>query len=74
MSDETNVLDPEADSSDPPSGWYVERARALIAGHAELFGSPGTRQAERSLAVVRPPAPRRRSPQLRLPLRPTMRR
>jgi len=74
MSHIATVSPPEANPDARSRGWYAERARSLIVEHAELFRSPKIRQSQRSLmfATARP-APRR-SPQLRLPLRPTMRR
>ncbi|TME48246.1 MAG: hypothetical protein E6I33_10690 [Chloroflexi bacterium] len=74
MSHIVTVQPPEAGPDPRTDRGYAERARALIAEHAELFRRPVIRHSQRSLAVVAArPAPRR-SPQLRLPLRPTMRR
>jgi hypothetical protein len=70
----------EPSSIDPPGGPeasppYAELARRLLTEHGELFRlsplaiSP-PRPAWRPEPASRPPVPRRRTPQLTLPLRP----
>jgi len=74
MSDVVTIRQADAGSGVCPPGWYEERARSLVAEHAELFRNPVMHHARRAAVDLGARPTRRRSPQLRLPLRPTMRR